>query len=137
MARMKILFVLPAVALAFATSAVAQAHTIVVDGAACRALATHQPAPDVAYRPGVDARGRPVAGADLAPSAPVLSPSFTFDLNADLAPYLPAGSRLAMPQMGVGRVTLGPDGKVLFNGQQVGQGDGAALAAACRRVAPR
>jgi len=153
MARMKILFVLPAVALAFATSAVAQAQTIVVDGAACRALATHQPAPDVAYRPGVDARGRPVAGADLAPSAPVLSPSFTFDLNADLAPYLPAGSRLAinadlapylpagsrlaMPQMGVGRVTLGPDGKVLFNGQQVGQGDGAALAAACRRVAPR
>jgi hypothetical protein len=67
----------------------------------------------------------------------VLSPSFTFDLNVDLAPYLPAGSRLSMPQMGVGRVTLGPDGKVMFNGQPVGQGDGAALAAACRRATPR
>jgi hypothetical protein len=134
---MRILSVLSVTVVALAAPSGARAQTIVVDSAACRTLATHHPSPDVAYRPGVDVRGRPVAGADLAPSAPVLSPSFTFDLNVDLAPYLPAGSRLSMPQMGVGRVTLGPDGKVMFNGQQVGQGDGAALAAACRRVAPR
>jgi hypothetical protein len=113
------------------------AQTIVVDGAACRALAVHQPAPGVAYTPGVDVRGRPVVGADLDPAPRFLPPTLSFDLNVDLAPYLPAGSRLSMPQMGVGRVTLGPDGKVMFNGQQVGQGDGAALAAACRRAAPR
>lgn len=126
--------------LAFAAAVAAApvlAQTVVVDSAACRALANHQPAPDVAYRPGVDVRGRPVVGADLNPSPPVLPPTLTFDLNADLAPFLPSGSRLSLPQMGVGRVTLGPDGKVLFNGQQVGQGDGAALAAACRRAAPR
>ena len=137
MARMRTLATLLLAVAALAVHAQARAQTIVVDSAACRTLATHHPSPDVAYRPGVDARGRPVAGADLAPSAPVLSPSFTFDLNVDLAPYLPAGSRLSMPQMGVGRVTLGPDGKVMFNGQPVGQGEGAALAAACRRVAPR
>jgi len=43
----------------------AAAQTVVVDSAACRALTAHQPAPDVAYRPGVDATGRPVAPADL------------------------------------------------------------------------
>ncbi|MFM8988843.1 MAG: hypothetical protein ACKOUS_04100 [Alphaproteobacteria bacterium] len=127
-------------ALVFATAfaaAPALAQTVVVDSAACRALATHQPSPDVAYRPGVDVRGRPVVGADLNPAPAILPPTLSFDLNADLAPFLPAGSRLSLPQMGVGRVTIGPDGKVMFNGQPVGQGDGAALAAACSRAAPR
>lgn len=135
MERMRTILSLACAAAVAATPAVSQ--TVVVDSAACRALAVHQPSPDVAYRPGVDVRGRPVVGADLNPTPPLLPPTLSFDLNADLAPFLPAGSRLSLPQMGVGRVTLGPDGKVLFNGQQVGQGDGAALAAACRRVAPR
>ena len=128
---------LPALALALAASAPAGAQNIVVDSAACRSLVAHQPAPDVAYRPGIDVRGRPVVGADLNPAPPFLPPTFAFDLNADLAPFLPPGSRLSLPQMGVGRVTIGPDGRVMFNGQPVGQGDSAALAAACRRATTR
>lgn len=114
----------------------ASAQTIVVDNAACRALTVaHQPADDVGYKPGVDARGRAVAPADLnAPAPPVLAPEFTFNLNVDLAPYLPSGSRLFQPQLNVGRVTIGPTGAVLFNGQPLPQADLTALAAACRRV---
>lgn len=48
---------------------IAQPLEIVVVGkATCRALTAHQPAPDVAYKPGVDVHGKPVAPADL-PSA--------------------------------------------------------------------
>ena len=137
MARMRISTPFLLAVAALAPCMPTHAQTIVVDGAACRALAAHQPAPGVAYTPGVDVRGRPVVGADLDPAPRFLPPTLSFDLDVDLAPYLPAGSRLSMPQMGVGRVTLGPDGKVMFNGQPVGQGDGAALAAACRRATPR
>jgi hypothetical protein len=115
------------------------AQTIVVDNAACRALTVaHQPADGVAYAPGVDARGRAVAPANLnAPAPPVLAPSFTFDLGVDLRPYLPAGSPLFQPRLDVGRVTVGPTGAVLFNGQPLPQQDLAALAAACRRASQR
>ncbi|MDO8606289.1 MAG: hypothetical protein Q7R40_07125 [Phaeospirillum sp.] len=34
----------------------------------CSRLIQHQPAPDVAYKPGVDVRGKPVASADADPS---------------------------------------------------------------------
>ncbi len=113
------------------------AQTIVVDTAACRALVVaHQPADDVALKPGVDVRGRPVAPAELAAPTPVLAPNFTFDLNADLAPFLAPGSRLFQPQLNVGRVTIAPDGNVAFNGRPLAATDAAALATVCRR-APR
>jgi hypothetical protein len=113
----------------------AAAQTVVVDSAACRALTVHQPAPDVAYRPGVDAMGRAVPPADLggAPQPSPLARNFVFDLNADLRPYLRPGSALFQPQLSVGRVSVAPDGTVLFNGQPLGQADRAALAAACRQ----
>lgn len=112
----------------------AAAQTVVVDTAACRVLTPHQPAPDVAFRPGVDATGRPVAPADLGGGPSPVARSFAFDLNADLRPYLRPGSALFQPQLNVGRVAVGADGTVLFNGQRLDDGDRAALAAACRRV---
>ena len=114
----------------------AHAQTIVVEGSACRVLVAHVPAADTAYQPGVDARGRSVAPADLAGSPPVLAPSFIFDLRVDLAPYLPRNSPLFQPQLGVGRVTVTPDGAVAFNGQSLASPERAALAALCQR-APR
>lgn len=114
----------------------AAAQTLVVEGSACRALVAHVAGSDTAYRPGVDARGRAVAPADLTESAPVLAPSFTFDLRADLAPYLPRTSPLFQPQLGVGRVTASPDGSVAFNGQKLDSPERAAIAALCQR-APR
>lgn len=115
----------------------AQAQTITIDSAACRALLVeHRPAADVEYKPGVDAHGRPVAPADLnAGTQPsVLFSSFTFDLRTDLAPFLPAGSRLIRPELSVGRIALDSKGAVMFNGEPVATGDRSALAALCRRA---
>jgi hypothetical protein len=40
-------------------------QTVIITRADCLRLVEHLPTPDVEYRPGVDVRGRPVAGADL------------------------------------------------------------------------
>lgn len=40
-------------------------EVVVVGRTTCRALTAHQPAPGVAYQPGVDVHGKPVAPADL------------------------------------------------------------------------
>jgi hypothetical protein len=124
-----------AAALVWGWAGLAAAQTVVVDTAACRVLTVHQPAPDVAFRPGVEALGRPVAPADLGGGPSPVARSFAFDLNADLRPYLRPGSALFQPQLNVGRVVVGTDGTVLFNGRRLDDGDRAALAAACRRVA--
>ena len=42
---------------------------ITITKADCSKLIQHQPAPDVAYKPGVDVRGRPVVSADADPAA--------------------------------------------------------------------
>jgi hypothetical protein len=112
----------------------ALAQTLLVESSVCRALAVHRPAPDVAYRPGLDVQGRPVAPADLHSSAPWLAPNFTFDLNADLRGYLPPSSALSHPQLQVGRITLRPDGAVLLNGQELATAETARVALLCRRV---
>ena len=112
----------------------AYAQRIVVEGSACRALVAHVPAADTAYQPGIDARGRAVAPADLAGSVPVLAPSFTFDLRVDLAPHLPRSSPLFQPQLDVGRVTVTPEGVVTFNGQPLASPERAALSALCQRT---
>jgi hypothetical protein len=114
----------------------ASAQTVVVDRAACaRLLVEHRTSDDVAYKPGADTRGRAVAPADLAPATPpLLQPEFTFDLRVDLAPYLPARSRLLEPQLQVGRVGLRSDGAITFNGIALESAERAALATLCRRT---
>ena len=130
---MRRLGLLPLLALAAAPAA---GQTVVVDTAVCRTLVAHQPSADVAYRPGVDARGRKVAGADLDSSTPpVLAKEFTFDLNVDLAGRLPAGSPLFQPQLNVGRITVAPDGRIAFNGQPLGSPERVAIAELCARRA--
>jgi hypothetical protein len=130
---MRRLALLPLLALAGAPAA---AQTVVVDKAVCRTLVAHQPAADVAFRPGVDSRGRRVAGADLEPSAPpVLAREWSFDLNVDLRGRVPAGSPLFEPQLNVGRITMAPDGKIAFNGQPLGDPEQVALAELCARRA--
>ncbi len=46
-------------------SALHAKETPILDPAFCRALVKHVPDADVAYRPGVDVRGKPVVPADL------------------------------------------------------------------------
>jgi hypothetical protein len=82
---------LRALAIAFSlvpATALAGFTGIAVTPADCRLLERHQPAPDVAYRPGVDVRGRPVAPADLG-GAPgfELPPVLEFTLALDPFEY--------------------------------------------------
>jgi hypothetical protein len=101
----------------------------------CARLVEHVPAPDVAYRPGVDVRGRPVAPADLPGTVRIDVPeTITFDAAADLRRFgLPAGSRLYAPHADIGQITIERDGRAYFNGQPLQASDNDALARYCRQ----
>ena len=95
----------------------------------CRFVTAHQLAPDVAFRPGVDVHGNPVAPADIGPALTalpdVIRVPVTIDLVERLKLSLPAGTILEAP---VALVDIHSDGRVLYNGRDI-SGDVAALCA--------
>lgn len=101
----------------------------------CRRLERHVPAPDVAYRPGVDVRGRAVAPADLYPSAAIVPERLAIYLGVDLR------QRLGLPPDLIADLPLGvievDNGTVLFNGRPIVPDAVAALAAACAEARRR
>ena len=105
---------------------------VAVSREACRRLIAHVPAPDVDYRPGVDARGNAVAPADLAGSnagswlRPLVVP-LTLDLGQIVD--LPAAVEADIPLFDL---TVDALGRVRVDGRPVGDETEAALAAACR-----
>jgi hypothetical protein len=100
----------------------------------CRKLVRHQPAPDVAYKPGVDVRGRKVAPADINDAPQIKVPeTITFDAAVDLRRFgIPNASPLFQPNVGIGRVDVQPDGRVFFNGERLGNPEVAALEEFCQ-----
>ena len=100
----------------------AMAQKVTISGVDCRRLVQHQPAPGVAYQPGVDARGRKVAPADINAAPQIRVPeTITFDAAADLRRFgIPASSPLFQPNVHVGRVDVQQDGRVFFNGERLG-----------------
>ncbi|MBI3505696.1 MAG: hypothetical protein HY059_12710 [Proteobacteria bacterium] len=122
----------------------AKAETKVqVTGIDCRRLFTeHRAAPDVAYKPGVDVNGKPVVGADLNPAPQIKVPeTIAFDIAVDLTKYgVPATSQLFQPNVKLGEVRMDlASGKVLYNGEPLGNPEIEALREACRQqgLAPR
>jgi hypothetical protein len=107
-------------------SVVAQPRLSAAD---CARVTAHVPDASVAYTPGVDASGRAVAPADLAPPPLVAPPQIGFLLSVDLAQRLnlPPGLRGELP---LGLVVI-ENGQLLFNGRPIGSGTESALAAAC------
>jgi len=101
----------------------------------CRAVVAHEPAPDVAYTPGVDARGRPVAPADLPGSVRIDVPDeIVIPIQVDMARRLGVPRTRYEADAYVGTVTV-VDGRPYFDGQPlVGVEQG--LAAACRAALP-
>lgn len=95
----------------------------------CRRLERHVPAPDVAYRPGVDVRGRAVPPADLAAPPAIVPERLTIHLGVDLQ------RRLGLPRDLIADLPLGiieiENGTALFNGRPLAPDTAAALAAAC------
>jgi hypothetical protein len=120
--------------LVFAGPALAE-PVAVIDTATCRLLERHQPAPDVAYRPGVDVQGNAVAPADLPAERGLNLPqTVAVDIRIPVRKLL---GRATPPLTGdadirVGQVLVGPDGRVTFNGREIGDGP---VIAACRAAA--
>ena len=98
----------------------------------CQRLVRHVPAADVAYQPGQDVYGRPVAPADLAGGFQLDLPRrFSFDLE-----FQPLDrDELDQSTFSVGRVSVDiVSGQVTYNGRPVQSEAQAELAARCRQA---
>lgn len=101
----------------------------------CRRVVAHQPSGDVAYKPGVDVRGNPVAGANVPGSVIIETPkTITIPLTLELADLfsLPEG---VSAEAGIGKVEYDiGSGRLEFNGQPLTDPQMAAIAAACANM---
>ncbi|HVJ40360.1 MAG TPA: hypothetical protein VM639_02635 [Dongiaceae bacterium] len=100
----------------------------------CEYLTRYQPAPDVAYQPGVDVHGRPVAPADIGGGSQLKLPETIYipiEVNIGRRYHIPANSPLWKATAEIGTVAVTGD-QVTFNGQPLTSDDDAALAAMCR-----
>ena len=123
------------------TPEIAGSTEISISDEACRRLVRHVPDADVAYKPGVDVRGNPVATADLPGTNILKLPDvIQFDLTIDVlsdygvdddSPLSPIGEA----SIGVVRFDL-LSGALTFNGEPLGDPEEAVLAAACRKASP-
>lgn len=113
------------------STAPAAAQTLVVDSAACRLLERYLPEPgqDPSYRPGEDVHGRPVAPADLGGSKALDLPE-TFEFDVEIRPR--DSGRLRDSRIAVGRVSVLPDGRLLWNGEPLDDARRVALLELCR-----
>ncbi len=131
------LFVLIATLCAGPALAAEDAVLLRLDAKVCRQLARHLPEPNVAYQPGVDARGRPVVPADVAAEPLALPEPRLVEIAVDTFKRLgipPEGRANYRGQAIVGLVEVAPDGLVRLNGRPLpGEGE-RALAAACARA---
>ncbi|MBI4182626.1 MAG: hypothetical protein HY521_01355 [Proteobacteria bacterium] len=124
---------------AFLLSAAAaeSADTIItVSRDECDRVVRHTPAPDVTYKPGVDVYGRQVAPADLGGGSQIELPKeFTIDLAVDITDRfgVPAPAGRYEGKIPVGKVTV-REGRVLFNGKEIGPEERLRIEAACREA---
>lgn len=101
-----------------------KSESLAVEKVICQQLYVHKPAADVAFKPGVDVEGKPVAPADLPPlAAPVVDDEaefFEVPLTVDLAQRLsqpvPDGVKL---EGVIGNLRLYKDGRITSNGQDL------------------
>lgn len=100
----------------------------------CARLARHSPSADVAYRPGVDVHGRPVAPADVPDGFRVEVPDqIAFDVV--IAPLRGGPARFGDTQMAVGRVEYDfASGVARLNGQPLADAETVELSQRCQRV---
>ena len=118
-----------------AGEAAAEDARLRVNAADCARLVRHMPAPDVAYRPGVDVYGRPVAPADLSPADVAIPETISILITLDLQERfgIPANSVLFEGNAAIGVVAVEGD-RVTFNGLELTDPETRALAAACQHI---
>lgn len=116
----------------------AETVTVEVSPENCRRLVRHVPSDDVAYKPGVDAYGRPVAPADLPGSAVIKAPEkVTIALTLDFLRGAGVGedSALLDQEVSVGSVTYDINsGRLEYNGQPLSDPEAGVLAAGCKKA---
>lgn len=109
---------------------------VTISRADCDRLVEHHPAPDVAYQPGADVNGSPVAPADLDGGIQVAVPETIYiPIEVDLFDRfgIPANPALFEADAQVGEVTY-RDGRATFNGQPLQDEAAAELSARCQMV---
>lgn len=126
---------------AFADPIGVSGGSLVVTPADCRALVEHRPAPDVAYKPGVDVEGRYVAPADLPGSNDVyrLPDSIQFEIRMNPLAYAGqgnlAGTKYANTQVPLGEVSVDlKTGEASFQGRPLTSAQDRTLREACRKA---
>ena len=97
-----------------------------IDEQTCRKVQRHLSNADVAYKPGVDARGNAVVPADVSGSQVKLPDTIVIDLALPLQDVLstnnPPNRSVQNAEVNVGRLTYEvASGKLSFNGQQLNQ----------------
>jgi hypothetical protein len=124
---------------AAALPAAAESVPVRVGRDACEKVVAHVPDADVAYRPGVDVNGRPVAPADLPGGNSVEAPDgFVITLQLDLRRsgfHVPRPRGLD-PEVQLGLITV-QGNRVYYNGQPLDDPNQQQLAAACREFLKR
>ena len=113
----------------------ADAQTVTIRTADCAHLVRHAPAPDVAYQPGIDVRGRRVVPAEVEGGVTLdLPEAFAIPINVDLQKRLgiPADpAQFQTRDFTVGTVTW-KNGQGYFNGQPLQSEEATRLAALCQ-----
>ena len=101
----------------------AWAEDVTVDINLCREMVSHTPRGDVAFQPGVDAKGKPVAPADLQTSQDFnfLKNIREIPLTVDLAERLEVDAKGLEMKTDLPPLQLRPDGRVFWNGQDLTQ----------------
>ncbi len=128
--------------MAFCFSSLARSEPLElrISRADCARLVAHVPGDDVAYRPGVDARGRPVAPADLDGTPTLALPEsyrIRIEVDSDDRFGIPATAGRYDADIAVGEALVEADGRVLFNGQPLQSDEAFELGRRCRELLGR
>lgn len=117
-------------------SAIAEEVRLEVSKSDCQRIVKYTPAPDVAYKPGVDVNGNPVAPADLNGGSQIKIPdqiyiNLSLPFKDLLKNYNP---KLKNAEVYVGTVEYNlASGKLLYNGQELTDPVKNAIANECRK----
>ena len=115
----------------------AAAETVIrIPRADCARLVEHRPMPDVAFKPGVDVRGKRVAPADLPGGNLRIEPPRQVEIEISFNPLRGgAGNRFGSSELIVGRVHFDLEtGEATFNGKPLTDPEAAELARKCQRI---
>ena len=106
---------------------------LVIRRDACDQLVQLSPSADAEFRPGVDARGRPVAPAELSPDPTPRLDEIFIEIDADTRRRfgLSPARRFFAGEASVGVVVI-EDNKAFFNGQPLEDREQAMLSQLCR-----